>query len=224
MKVYLFFKYYLSIILALILLFGISVAQVHHEYTSLRDISVLVEHRIIIPPSEQWNKSFGGLLPDELVSIQQSGDNGYIMTGYTYSYSQGKEDVWLVKTDSDGVEQWNASFGGTSHDEGLSVIETEDKGYMVLGKTDSIETQSTDVWLIKTDSYGNKLWDKTYGGNQTDIGRQILSIGNGEYVIIGISQTYEKTGCFIIKINSTGHTQWNQSFDYQFPYSKINIY
>jgi hypothetical protein len=224
MKFKLFLNYFLFTIVFLILLIEISVATVHLDSTILRSNFAPIESSILIPPIEQWNKSFGGVLPDGLVSIQELSDNGFIMVGYTYSYSQGKEDIWLVKTDSNGVEQWNSSFGGASHDEGLSVVETDDNGIMVLGKTESLETQSTDVWLIKTDSSGNKEWDKTFGGNQTDIGRQILSIGNGEYIIIGISQTYEQTGCFIMKINSTGHIQWNQAFDHQFPHSLINVF
>jgi len=71
--------------------------------------------------SEQWNKTFGGANNDTAMSVQLTFDSGYILTGETESYGAGKRDAWLVKTDSNGTEQWSKTFGGTDFDDAQSV-------------------------------------------------------------------------------------------------------
>lgn len=163
---------------------------------------------------EQWDHTFGERDDDFASSVQQTADGGYIVTGGTESFGNGEGDVWLIKTDSNGNEKWNKTFGGSKWDEGQSVRQTTDGGYIITGWTSSFGNGGGDVWLIKTDSEGNKEWVKTFGGEGLDIGHSVQPTNDGGYIIIGLTGSFGK-GLFdiwLIKTDSDGNEQWNQTY------------
>ncbi|MCD6456165.1 MAG: PKD domain-containing protein, partial [Methanophagales archaeon] len=140
--------------------------------------------------TELWNRTFGGPYWDWAFSVQQTSDSGYILTGFTESYGAGSSDFWLIKTDSSGNEQWNKTFGGTDFDTGYSVVQTSFDEFIITGGTESYGAGGRDVWLIKTDSAGNELWNRTFGGYELDEAFSVQQTTDRGYVLAGVTMSY----------------------------------
>ncbi len=165
---------------------------------------------------EEWNRTFGGSNYDRGSSVQQTDDGGYIISGATYSYGHGDFDVWLIKTDALGQEEWNKTHGGSSCDWSYSVDQTTDGGYVIAGYTDSYGAGDSDVWLLKTDSSGNEIWNSTFGGIYYDRGFSVQQTIEGGYIITGYTVSYDAdpTGCdvWLIKTDANGNEEWSRTF------------
>ncbi len=159
--------------------------------------------------NEEWNKTFGGSDPDWGYSVVQTNDAGFIITGYTQSFGSGARDVWLIKTDENGSEEWNKTFGGSTHDEGFSVQQTYEGGFIITGYTQSYGAGSADVLLLKTDALGNEQWNKTFGGSSSDEGNSVVQIADDGFIIIGRTSSYGagSADVWLIKTDEEGNVE-----------------
>lgn len=159
-----------------------------------------------------WTQTFGGLEKERGWSIKQTSDGGYIICGGTNSFGNGDKDVYLIKIDESGSEEWVKTFGGADLDESYSVCQTSDRGYVVTGNSRSFGANG--IYLIKTDSIGTEQWSNTFGGTILDLGASVQQTFDGGYIICG-STSYTATGnrdVFIIKTNGNGIEQWSKTF------------
>ncbi|MDD5528697.1 MAG: T9SS type A sorting domain-containing protein [bacterium] len=167
-----------------------------------------------------WTKSFGKILEENGYSVQQTSDSGFIILGSTNSFGAGGFDVYLIRTNSSGDTLWTRTYGGTKNDEGYSVQQTSDGGFIILGYTNSFGTgtpDSSNVYLIKTDSLGKKLWATTYGGTANEKGYSVQQTEDDGFVIAGWTYSFgagapDYSNVYLIKTNSSGDTLWTRTF------------
>ncbi|MCH7762002.1 PQQ-like beta-propeller repeat protein, partial [candidate division TA06 bacterium] len=161
-----------------------------------------------------WTKTYGGASVDVGYSVQETSDGGYIITGYTYSFGAGGVDVYLIKTDSLGDTLWTRTYGDDDDDVGRTVQQTSDGGYIIAGHTLSFGAGLSDVYLIKTDSLGDTLWTRTYGGTGKDFGHSVQQTSDGGYIITGQMNSFGAVGwaVYLIKTDSLGDTLWTKTY------------
>jgi len=164
--------------------------------------------------SDSWIRTYGGALYDLASSVQQTTDGGYIVAGQTSSIGAGNGDVYLIKTDSAGNAVWAKTFGGANSDYAQSVRQTSDGGFIVAGQSSSFGAGNGDVYLIKTDSAGNAVWTKTFGGGNGDYAFSVQQTSDGGYVVAGGTFSYGagNSDVYLIKTDSAGNAVWEKTF------------
>jgi hypothetical protein len=138
----------------------------------------------------QWNQTYGGTDFDYGYSVVQTSDGGYAIAGFTESYGFGLDDFWLIKTASDGDAQWNQTYGGADSEQGYSLVQTIDGGYVIAGTTSSYGAGNSDFWLVKTDASGTAIWNQTYGGTDSDEAQSVVEVNDGGYAVAGSTLSF----------------------------------
>jgi hypothetical protein len=153
----------------------------------------------------QWNRTYGGIIRDEALSLVATSDGGYAMAGYTIR-SAGTY-FWLVKTDALGNIQWNQTYGGTGSNTARSLVATSDGGYAIAGAAGvSGFGGGGDFWLVKTDALGNIQWNQTYGGTSSDWAYSLVATSDGGYAIAGWTASFGAGGrdFWLVKTDENG--------------------
>jgi hypothetical protein len=158
-----------------------------------------------------WENTYGGTNDEELYAITHTNDGGYLLTGLTRSFDLGSQsDLWMVKTNSSGMEQWTQRYGTNGNDCGFSVIQTGDGGYALTG-----QTNNTYCWLIKTDAAGLMQWNITLGNDTlTTRGQKMVQSDDLGYAICGYANLVQggNNDFYIAKTDSSGNLEWSKTF------------
>ena len=138
-----------------------------------------------------WTRTYGGINGEFGFSVQQTQEGGYVVAGNTYSFGAGEWDIYLVKTDSLGGPLWTKTYGGGDvEDREVHVQQTTDGGYIIAGNTASFGAGLRDLYLIKTDSLGETVWERTYGGSMDDYGLYVQQTQDGGYAVSGGTESF----------------------------------
>jgi len=161
----------------------------------------------------QWTKTIGGKKADVGTSLIQTSDGGYAIAGFTESFGAGEWDVYVVKLDASGNLQWTKTIGGPKGDEGYSLIQTSDGGYVIAGYTNSFGAGKADVYVVKLDAKGNLQWTKTIGGPESEIGNSLIQTSDGGYAITGTTGSFGtgKAAVYVVKLDAKGNLQWTKT-------------
>jgi len=161
-----------------------------------------------------WNQTYGGTSEEMADVLVQTGDGGYALAGYTYSFGAGDSDFWLIKTDASGTMMWNRTYGGTEYEEAYALVQTSDDGYALAGRTWSFGAGDYDFWLVKTDAAGNMQWNRTYGGTSWDYALALMQTSDGGYALAGYTYSFGAgdSDFWLIKTDASGTMMWNRTY------------
>jgi hypothetical protein len=161
----------------------------------------------------QWNRTIGGTYYDYGETLIQTSDGGYAVAGFTYSFGAGSGDYYIVKFDASGNFQWNRAIGGSDADYCLSVIQTTDGGYVLAGQVNSFGAGSNDYYIVKLDSAGNLLWDRTVGGSALDYAESIVQTPDGGYIVGGLTYSFGagEQDMYLVRLDAAGNFMWNKT-------------
>jgi hypothetical protein len=185
----------------------------------------------------EWQKSFGGIYADELKSLEQTKDRGYIIGGYSNSPKSGNKtddnigigDYWVLKLDTKGDVEWQKTIGGNKDDELQLVHQTYDNGFIVGGNSNSSNTfykntssnNGTDIWILKLDIEGTIKWQESYNIGEIDVVTSVIEnddhslllggFAKSETCVANKSDQNEINDYVVIKLNENGVELWRKS-------------
>src|SRR5688572_1939276 len=184
-----------------------------------------------------WDKTFGGSSEDNLKSIQQTADGGYILGGYSNSPVSGDKtqpakndfDYWIIKLDASGNKTWDKNIGGNAIDHLYAIKQTSDGGYILAGTStsgigddkSSAPKGGTDFWIVKFHAAGYVSWDKTFGGSGADALYDVQQTSDGGYILVGNSASgisgdksqpsFGLNDFWVVKIDANGIKTWDKT-------------
>jgi hypothetical protein len=185
-----------------------------------------------------WDASYGGSGDDGLFCLQRTGDGGYILGGFSSSRADGNKvspnfggyDFWVVRINGAGEKLWDRSFGGTGDDMLFKLEQTSDGGFILGGtSTSGADGNKTsprfggeDFWIVRLDQNGNLLWDRSFGGTQSDRFADVHQAADGGYIVGGssgssiegnkTSPNFGNYDYWVVRLDANGNKLWDKSF------------
>jgi hypothetical protein len=187
----------------------------------------------------QWETNFGFSGSDQALNIIQTSDGGYFATGFldvTASGGMGNDgrnpehgvgEYWGIKMNANGDKIWRRYFGGSNNDRSYDVVQTDDGGFLMAGASESSDFDivdnkgSYDLWVVKVSAGGDKVWTKSFGGSEIDVGYSIVKATDGNFIIVGDTRSTDKdvsnplgnADLWVVKFNkNNGAIIWEKTY------------
>ncbi len=166
----------------------------------------------------EWEKTYGAQNTEEAFAIQQTVDGGYIVAGYSESFSpQGNPSVWILKLDAQGNVVWQKTYyasqsvGGAER--AYAIQQTSDGGYIVAGHTNAVG-RGSDMWILKLDAGGNVEWEKAYGGPGAEAAYSVQQTSDGGYIVAGTTDSFGagREDVWVLKLDAQGNVVWQKTY------------
>ena len=189
----------------------------------------------------EWESSYGFSGHDHSYDIIEASQGGYFFTGFlditsarldgntekeNSMTSHGVGEFWGTKIDEEGNIQWRGYFGGTNNDRAHGVVQSDDGGFVMAGFTESDDYDisntngSYDFWVIKVDTYGNLLWEHSFGGDGIEISYDIAKTADNGFVVVGntfstngdVFLNHGESDMWMIKLDEEGEMIWEKTY------------
>ena len=186
-------------------------------------------YRLDASGNTMWRKNYGGTAPDQIYNylsapqtVIRTSDGGYLLVGYSTSYTNGGNDFLVYKLDANGNKQWRKNYGGQFSEDPLYMDQTADGGFLLTGDTSTYTHGPPDVdrdfLVYKIDAAGNKQWRKNYGGIHGEILTTLLQTSDGGFVLAGWGSSFvhgtpgSDSDLLVYKLDAKGNKQWRKNY------------
>jgi len=157
-----------------------------------------------------WSRHYGGVEAESARRVLYKKDFGFFVAGYTTSMGEGAYDFYLVKTDEDGLFEWEKTYGGSEWEKVNAAALTRDTGTLLVGESNSTLNGSNDIYFVRTDKFGDTLWTKKFGGDGEDRANSIRQLNDSTFVVAGEIYVNDSSmvKAFIMSISDDGIINW----------------
>lgn len=162
----------------------------------------------------EWTQTYGGSSYEESFEVCQTLDGGYVIAGSTRSFGAGGDDFYVVKTDAAGNSLWTRTYGGSQGENAWTIQQTIDGGYIISGRTNSFGAGNWDIFVVRTNSNGDAIWTRTYGGSNADWADDLKATSDGGFIFAGRTMSFGNgSGDFyLVKSDSLGVIEWSRTY------------
>jgi len=159
---------------------------------------------------EKWFRHYGVSKNDNLTSMTKTKDSGFIFVGSSTTLGNGRNDLWVLKTDDSLNFNWQRFYGGPFDDLGKKIFPQKD-GFIIIGQ--KITPTSKDIWILKIDSKGKKEWEKVFNNKNDNIVHSIEELKGVGFIVTGVEEiSFKESQGFILLLDKNGETIWKKVF------------
>lgn len=164
--------------------------------------------------TEEWSKIIGEKGDEAGSYVLTTSDGGYLVCGETNSIGAGDKDLYLLKTTDSGKIQWEKTFGGKCAETASVVLELPGAGYLVAGQTNSFGAGNYDIYLLRLNEKGEKLWEKTFGGSDLEEVTSVQLTKDNAFLLAGRTFSYSQSHCdaYLLKVDTAGNEVWESNY------------